>query len=392
MKIALFDLQTAGHHLQYVKYLARYFDSMDDEVSFITYGPDEQISKLTEELSNIDVHFLNEKPKKNTHANTLFRDLEVAKLYRRAIKYAQNKDFNIFQILYLDRNEISFYISQFNVGKGLGIFGLLVGTYFLKEPLGSNLSRFYKGLKPKITRRLLETGKMEKLFVLSDKTRGIILDRWKGLDKRLVQTVPDPIEPFYNSGTKKASREKLDLPKDVPIFLFFGGLREEKGPDILLESALKTNEDLLVVIAGPGKDYDKDEIKAYENRSSKILTRIEFISDKDVKNYYLACDVVVLPYRKGYHGTSGILQHAAAAGRPVIATDVGHIGDITRENCLGEVIPPGSSEILSDTLDKFASGDVDLSENKKKSIQYAEEHHWENFAKEIRDSYLEFLE
>jgi glycosyltransferase involved in cell wall biosynthesis len=50
-------------------------------------------------------------------------------------------------------------------------------------------------------------------------------------------------------------------------------------------------------------------------------------------------DLVVLPYRRRADA-SGVLASALGRGRPVVASDVGNLGETVEEFGAGEVVPP----------------------------------------------------
>jgi glycosyltransferase involved in cell wall biosynthesis len=51
-----------------------------------------------------------------------------------------------------------------------------------------------------------------------------------------------------------------------------------------------------------------------------------FVAQEAIEEEYRRCDYVVLPYTREFHCSSGVLAAAAAAGRPVVATDHGLVG------------------------------------------------------------------
>jgi len=49
MKVVLFDLLVGGHHIGYASYITRYLVERGDEVTFVTWKPDESVERLREE-------------------------------------------------------------------------------------------------------------------------------------------------------------------------------------------------------------------------------------------------------------------------------------------------------------------------------------------------------
>jgi glycosyltransferase involved in cell wall biosynthesis len=70
-----------------------------------------------------------------------------------------------------------------------------------------------------------------------------------------------------------------------------------------------------------------------------------------VRAYFSAADAVVLPYLSGTQ--SGIAQIAFNFDRPVIATNVGGLGEVVKHGATGLVVPPGDPAALADAIRQF---------------------------------------
>lgn len=130
-----------------------------------------------------------------------------------------------------------------------------------------------------------------------------------------------------NSIEKKLARNKINLPVDREIILFFGQIKKVKGLDILLKALayVKVQKpNILLVVAGKvwkdKFDIYQDIITKY-NLEKNVDVRIGFVKTKDVKYYFSATDLIVLPYRKIYN--SGVLIRAMSFATPVVASDFG---------------------------------------------------------------------
>ncbi len=113
--------------------------------------------------------------------------------------------------------------------------------------------------------------------------------------------------------TTAAARERLGLPQNEPVYLFFGGLRYEKGPDIFAEALQDVRTQITIVYAGKGIDFDQSDVDEWKERTPSHVTiadRIEFIPEEAVDHYFVAADALVLRYRRE-RGISGPLQRAA---------------------------------------------------------------------------------
>jgi glycosyltransferase involved in cell wall biosynthesis len=145
-----------------------------------------------------------------------------------------------------------------------------------------------------------------------------------------------------------ARREKMRRrPDDGTLrLLLFGRIFAYKGLEQLVraEAALKDAlPHLRITIAGRGDD--PWAVRSLMGDPGRYDIRNRFIDDPEVAQLFLDADIVVLPYTEG--SQSGVLNLAAAFGKPVIVTDVGELRATVEPNSLGLVVPPGNVEDLS---------------------------------------------
>jgi glycosyltransferase involved in cell wall biosynthesis len=187
--------------------------------------------------------------------------------------------------------------------------------------------------------------------------------------------VPHPLyDNFGEKMSKEVAREKLGLPKDTFIFLFFGFIRKYKGLDWLIEATSllkqKTTKEFKVLIAG---EYYEDKT-AYEahikalNISDHLILKTDFIADSEVKYYLCAADAVVQPYK---HATqSGVTPLAYHFEIPMIVTRVGALPDMVPLGKVGLVCEPHPASISEAMEQMLQSGThhfiPGLQEEKKK--------------------------
>jgi glycosyltransferase involved in cell wall biosynthesis len=147
------------------------------------------------------------------------------------------------------------------------------------------------------------------------------------------------------------TRKRFGIPSDVPVILFFGNIRNNKGLDLLFHAMHLLKEENVrarLVVAGrmPSgitfERYDKiiDEL---ELRSNLIL-HVDWISDDEMRAYFEVADIVVLPYTS-FASQSGVLLQAYKYNKPVVVTNVGGMGEIVAEDCAGIVVEPSSDDI-----------------------------------------------
>ncbi len=141
------------------------------------------------------------------------------------------------------------------------------------------------------------------------------------------------------------ARGWLDLPPGVPVVGIVGRLVPIKNHVLFIEAArrvLLERPDVVFAIAGDG------ELRAMlEPEAHRVLgDRVRFLGWVfDLGLLYAALDVVVLTSLN--EGTPVALIEAMAAGRPVVATDVGGVSEVVRGDPNGELVPSGDAEAVA---------------------------------------------
>jgi len=164
-----------------------------------------------------------------------------------------------------------------------------------------------------------------------------------------------PVYSRFGERTDKTkARFLLNIDKKN-VILFFGLIRDYKGLDTLLEAMSILKEKLEVYLIIAGEFYsDKEKYKAIIdklNLSERIFLFDLFIPAQEVKNFFSASDAVILPYRDATQ--SGIVQVAMNFRKPVIAANVGGLGEVVLDGSTGYVVNKENPAALADAIFKF---------------------------------------
>lgn len=124
--------------------------------------------------------------------------------------------------------------------------------------------------------------------------------------------------------------------KEDKVVLSVGRFIHTKGFDILPEAASNISRDVGIYIVGGEPTVEYLKIKAkYELRNVKFAG---FKPKDDLKKYYEAADLFVLPTRKDIWGL--VINEAMACGLPVITTERCIAGiELVKDNENGFIIP-----------------------------------------------------
>lgn len=397
LRIMLFDLAADGHHVNYISYITRYLVEQGDEVTLVTWKPDSRLDPIVKGETGVTVEYVMgesaeaysvEKPSRLRQFKQLLKGIEFCH------RLANQRRPDIVHHLSLEYSELALYLRAKSTRlRHWRLFGTLFWTYFLPDP-GERMGlpkRFYYRANQWAFGRVLKQRKLDYMFVHSSRTKQILVECYNddSLNRRIF-VVPDAIEPLQTM-RRETVRKELGLPQDKPLILFFGVLHWYKGVDILFEALGLLDGDWYAVVAGKPAEFGEREAQRCRQRlrePGRLITRLGFIPDDEMVKYYFAADAVVLPYRRAFKGTSGIFQHAAAAGKPLIVTDVGDIGPTVRDNELGIVVEPESVQSLAAGIQSFLQRRDELSsEVKPHALRYAATLDWRIMAKKIHDAY-----
>jgi glycosyltransferase involved in cell wall biosynthesis len=138
---------------------------------------------------------------------------------------------------------------------------------------------------------------------------------------------------------RASARNRLNLPQNKTVFLFFGNCRQEKGLDIALHAVAKLKEygdKLLFVTAGKMKPHEEAFFRGLASElelGTLLRMDVGLIPDDAALDYYRAANAVVLPYRQIHE--SGVAITASTCGRAVLASDLPPLLEATENGRLG---------------------------------------------------------
>jgi glycosyltransferase involved in cell wall biosynthesis len=169
--------------------------------------------------------------------------------------------------------------------------------------------------------------------------------------------------------------------------LFFGRISPYKGIEYLINAVPIIKEkisDLKVTLAGEGSYYfDIKSLK--ENSTYQIINR--YIPNKELVQLIQKSVLVVCPYTDATQ--SGVIMTAYAFNKPVVATNVGGISEIVKDDVTGRLVPPRDSQRLAEAI-------IDLLKHPEKRKTMAEnicrninegKFNWSSIAKQTIEVY-----
>jgi|GEM_PF-1063187 len=154
---------------------------------------------------------------------------------------------------------------------------------------------------------------------------------------------------------ENAKASEGSLPEiGVPRIVFVGGLRREKGVDVLLEAfaALKTQGHLYII----GGDTNREYAEACRQRAeaADLKERVTFLGQRaDALALARQADLAVHSARS----ESGplVLAEYATLGIPFVSTRVGGIATTLASEGIGDFVPPDDANALTFALEQMLS-------------------------------------
>jgi glycosyltransferase involved in cell wall biosynthesis len=151
-------------------------------------------------------------------------------------------------------------------------------------------------------------------------------------------------------------RASLGIPLEVPLVTTVGRLQRGKGQHVLLRAAklvLNHCPDARFLIVG-GALFGLEQ--EYPSELSALMTelglreRVTLLGPRDdVPAILAASDIIVVPSVRP-EGFGMATLEGMAAGKPVVATDIGATGELIRNEMTGLLVAPDSPRALADAL------------------------------------------
>ncbi len=269
------------------------------------------------------------------------------------------------------------------------ISGILFRPTLVNYPANSLKERLNYWRKNITLKYFVKNKNLESLFNLDPFATTYIKENWH---TEKVKFLPDPVQVYPTTKSKSEVKTSLGIDESKMVFLIFGFLDSRKGIDDVLEAIgniprEKSKKGCLLIV-GP---WEENERKLFNIQVPKIkqftdfqiVIKDSFVKDEDIQQYFKVADYALSLYHKHF-GMSAIMVRAAAAQKPLIASNFGLMGKIVVENELGITVDNDLKEILEMLLDN--QNEIG---NKDKMKAFADLNQAENYAKVILEYFKE---
>jgi glycosyltransferase involved in cell wall biosynthesis len=196
--------------------------------------------------------------------------------------------------------------------------------------------------------------------------------------------IPHPVYVHLgNAVDRSGARERLGVPQEKRVVLFFGLIRPYKGVDRLIRAMDLLDERYLLIVAGEaygGAGPAYRSLIAKSRFPENIRFHDSYIPDSGVADYFSAADVCILPYTSATQ--SGVTSVAYHFDLPVIVTDVGGLGEDVGGRGTGVVAGPPDPDAIAAGIRKYF--DENMKDGCVRAIaRVKEEESWPRFAEKL---------
>jgi glycosyltransferase involved in cell wall biosynthesis len=186
-----------------------------------------------------------------------------------------------------------------------------------------------------------------------------------GVEPRRVKTVPNGIQAdVFFRRDRSACRLKHSIAIDERVILSAGDLAELKGHHRVM-AALKALDARglrarLLIAGGAGRSGRYADTLRQQMTTLGLTDRVAFLGEvtqEALAELMSAADVFCLA--SSTEGWPNVVNEALACGTPVVATDVGAVRQMIRDDRDGAVVPVHDEEALANALHAALTGDWD---------------------------------
>ena len=194
-------------------------------------------------------------------------------------------------------------------------------------------------------------------------TRSIALGRLlknAGVDPRKIYPVHNGVdESIFHKRSKSSCRRLLGLDDTKKVLVFTGNFLPVKNPEFLIKAFARTQQYKNATLVMIGKGPLRNELEKL-TVSLGVDGRVLFtgpLDSEQVAQWMGAADCLCLCSLN--EGLPNVVIEAVASELPIIATDVGGIGELVNRESLGKLVQPGDMDGYVEALLSVIKGKQD---------------------------------
>lgn len=380
-RILLFDTILDGHHPDYLTHVIGYFSGrMDVEVIVVSgekFRTDFESRRIADQLvwgENVTFAGIPMDQIARLHATNIYRRSFLE--WKLMLDYAVQHRATHAILMYFDYFPLAAWLGK---RSPIPVSGISFRTDFFEDATG-----FYPKLKKWLLARALQSGQIHSLFCL---VQSLVPTIRQIAGSARVEPLCDPIKSYaISSEAREEFRAKHGIPGDKKVYLNFGFLDDRKGMEVFLDGCKQLppaeHENMCLVLAGPIAPAYLPQIQAAIARvpSLQVITLFGYLPAQEVQICFELADVVLMLYQ-GHTGMSSVLVRAAMAGKAMLGTELGMIGELIRARGLGKVVDASDALAVGNALRDIQTAGLQVNEGACQQV--AQENSLETFGATI---------
>lgn len=172
-----------------------------------------------------------------------------------------------------------------------------------------------------------------KIVVLSDKTNQMLREQLgSNLYGQIEQKITKlPLPNYINvyPSSTQYSREKLDIPENIPVFLSVGHVRPYKNIELILKVASEMERrrapGIFVIAGNPISEEYWQKLEKQAQGLSNVRLNKGYVPDSGISSLVDICDVMIVPMNTESSINSSECLLAFSYKKPVIAPRIGTV-------------------------------------------------------------------
>ena len=352
-RLLIFDLNPTGHHAGYIHHLIRYWHEWNIagelvvvvSPAFLTMHPD-----IAAQAQNAPaIHLIAISKAEEAHRQSRGRQvLQMQYEWELVAQYARQWQVKQVLLMYFDTFQMAFGLTRQVPCPVAGIFFRPVFHYkdWGHQPANGQ-EKLRQWRKRQLIRLVVRRRSLQTLFCL-DPFVVPTLNQWAG--RSMATYLPDPVEVYPATPADAATlRNRLGIEPTRRVMLVFGQLDERKGLFTLIEALKRLTPDQqsgwCLLLVGPVDDgiapaLDVNLSILMAQTDVQVVRHHSFVPEPDIQPFFTLSDLIITLYQQ-HIGMSAVLVRAASAGRPVLSSDYGLLGQLVKTKRLGQAVEIG---------------------------------------------------
>jgi glycosyltransferase involved in cell wall biosynthesis len=233
-----------------------------------------------------------------------------------------------------------------------------------------------------------------RIFVVSEVDRRNLLRR--GVDPKRIIVNPNgvAVERFAKGGGP-AIRRRLGLTKTDFVVGFVGTFGPWHGAPVLARAFSVVAREVAhsrLLLVGDGPQFNEARARLVADGSDGHAILTGRVAPDEIPHYLDACDVLVsphvfLPEGIEFFGSPTKLFEYMAAGKAIVASELGQIADVLDHGRTALVVPPGDVGALASAIQELAAAPELRKELGAQARRQADRHTWRENAGRIVEAY-----